>query len=53
MAHLAVVDVLATAVALRSGSEGMKQIKRVKGALKDQWTRGDAPGWAGAKYEED
>jgi RpiR family transcriptional regulator, carbohydrate utilization regulator len=53
MAHLAVVDVLATAVALRSGPEGMKQIKRVKGALKDQWTRGDAPGWAGTKYNED
>ncbi|MBI3507411.1 MAG: SIS domain-containing protein [Proteobacteria bacterium] len=54
MAHLAVVDVLATAVALRSGPEGMKQIKRVKGALKDQWMLGgETPGWVGAKDDED
>ena len=40
MAHLAVVDVLATAVAMRSGPEGVAQIRKVKEALKDQWILG-------------
>jgi RpiR family carbohydrate utilization transcriptional regulator len=53
LAHLAVVDVIATAVALRSGREGVKLIKRVKGALKDEWMLGeDIPEWVGAKDDD-
>ena len=37
LAHLAVVDVLATAVALRSGPSGVALIRRVKRALVDEW----------------
>lgn len=37
LAHLVVIDVLATAVALRSGPEGLAVIRRVKGALRDEW----------------
>jgi RpiR family carbohydrate utilization transcriptional regulator len=54
IAHLAVVDVLATAVALRSGPAGMKQIKKVKGALRDQWLLGkEMPEWTGAADDDD
>jgi RpiR family carbohydrate utilization transcriptional regulator len=54
LAHLAVVDVLATAVALRSGPTGIRQIKKVKGALKDQWILGsEIPEWVGARDDED
>src|SRR5882757_8435818 len=53
LAHLAVVDVIATAVAQRSGRDGMKLIKRVKGALKDEWMVGtELPDWVGAKDDE-
>jgi RpiR family carbohydrate utilization transcriptional regulator len=37
LAHLAVVDVLATAVALRSGPAGAEVIRRVKRAVRDEW----------------
>jgi RpiR family carbohydrate utilization transcriptional regulator len=37
LAHLAVVDVLATAVALRSGPPGAEVIRRVKRAVSDEW----------------
>jgi RpiR family carbohydrate utilization transcriptional regulator len=37
LAHLVVIDVLATAVALRSGPQGLAVIRRVKGALRDEW----------------
>ena len=37
LAHLAVVDVLATAVALRAGKRGLDTIKRVKRAVSDEW----------------
>lgn len=37
LAHLVVVDLLATAVALRSGEAGVAQIRRVKGAMRDEW----------------
>lgn len=37
LAHLAVVDVLATAVALRSGPAGAEVIRRVKRAVSDEW----------------
>ena len=37
LAHLAVVDVLATAVALRSGEDGARVIRRVKRAMRDEW----------------
>jgi len=37
LAHLAVVDVLATAVALRSGAAGADVIRRVKRAVSDEW----------------
>lgn len=37
LAHLAVVDTLATAVALRSGPGGLTLIRRVKGAMRDEW----------------
>ena len=37
LAHLAVVDVLATAVALRSGPSGAEVIRRVKRAVSDEW----------------
>jgi RpiR family carbohydrate utilization transcriptional regulator len=54
MAHLAVVDVLATAVALRAGPAGVRQIKKVKGALKDQWMLGaEIPEWVGARDDDD
>ena len=54
LAHLAVVDVIATAVALRSGPQGMRLIKRVKGALKDEWMLGeDIPEWVGAKDDDE
>jgi RpiR family transcriptional regulator, carbohydrate utilization regulator len=54
LAHLAVVDVIATAVALRSGPEGVKLIKRVKGALKDEWMLGeDIPEWVGARDDDE
>jgi len=53
LAHLAVVDVIATADAQRSGRDGMKLIKRVKGALKDEWMVGtELPDWVGAKDDE-
>ena len=53
LAHLAVVDVIATAVAQRSGRDGMKLIKRVKGALKDEWMVGtELPDWVGAKDDD-
>ncbi|MCP8938572.1 SIS domain-containing protein [Alsobacter sp. SYSU M60028] len=52
MAHLAVVDVLATAVAMRSGPSGLKQIRRVKNALRDQWMVGPDDG-LGASDEAD
>jgi RpiR family carbohydrate utilization transcriptional regulator len=53
LAHLAVVDVIATAVAQRSGPDGMKQIKRVKGALKDEWMLGaEIPDWVGVRDDE-
>ena len=53
LAHLAVVDVIATAVAQRSGPKGVKLIKRVKGALKDEWMLGaELPDWVGAKDED-
>lgn len=46
MAHLAVVDVLATAVALRSGPGAVLEIRKVKNALKDQWLLSDdMPEW--------
>ena len=54
LAHLAVVDVIATAVAQRSGPEGVKLIKRVKGALKDEWMLGaELPDWVGVRDDED
>jgi RpiR family transcriptional regulator, carbohydrate utilization regulator len=37
LAHLVVVDLLATAVALRSGETGVAQIRRVKSAMRDEW----------------
>lgn len=37
LAHLAVIDVLATAVALRAGAEGAAVIRRVKHAVSDEW----------------
>lgn len=37
LAHLAVVDVLATAVALQGGPEGVATIRRVKRAMRDEW----------------
>jgi RpiR family transcriptional regulator, carbohydrate utilization regulator len=37
LAHLAVVDVLATAVALRAGERGAALIARVKRAVQDEW----------------
>jgi len=37
LAHLVVVDLLATTVALRSGEAGVGQIRRVKGAMRDEW----------------
>lgn len=37
LAHLAVVDVLATAVALKSGADGADNIRRVKLAMRDEW----------------
>jgi RpiR family transcriptional regulator, carbohydrate utilization regulator len=37
LAHLAVVDVLATAVALEGGSGRVATIRRVKRALRDEW----------------
>ena len=37
MAHLAVVDVLATAVALEAGESRVATIRRVKRALRDEW----------------
>lgn len=40
LAHLAVVDVLATAVALKSGDDGAKVIRRVKQAMRDEWLVG-------------
>jgi len=53
LAHLAVVDVIATAVAQRSGPDGMKLIKRVKGALKDEWMLGaELPDWVGVRDDE-
>lgn len=53
LAHLAVVDVIATAVAQRSGPDGMKLIKRVKGALKDEWMLGaEIPDWVGVRDDE-
>ncbi len=43
LAHLVVVDLLATTVALRSGEAGVAQIRRVKGAMRDEWLiNGDA-----------
>jgi len=54
LAHLAVVDVIATAVAQRSGPDGMKLIKRVKGALKDEWMLGaEIPDWVGVRDDDD
>jgi len=53
MAQLAVVDVLATAVALRAGPSGLRTIKKVKGALQDQWMLGkDLPEWSSATDED-
>ena len=53
LAHLAVVDVIATAVAQRSGPDGVKLIKRVKGALKDEWMLGaELPDWVGVRDDE-
>ena len=37
LAHLVIVDLLATAVALRSGDAGIALIRRVKGAMRDEW----------------
>ncbi len=37
LAHLVVVDVLATATALRSGKQGIALIRRVKEAMRDEW----------------
>lgn len=37
LAHLVVVDLLSTAVALRSGPEGLALIRRVKTAVRDEW----------------
>ena len=37
LAHLAVVDVLATAVAISSGERGVTLIRRVKRAVEDEW----------------
>jgi RpiR family carbohydrate utilization transcriptional regulator len=37
LAHLAVVDTLATAVAMRSGRDGVARIRRVKQAMRDEW----------------
>lgn len=37
LAHLAVVDVLATAVALEGGPDGVATIRRVKRAMRDEW----------------
>jgi RpiR family carbohydrate utilization transcriptional regulator len=49
MAQLAVVDVLATAVAMRAGPSGLRTIKKVKGALQDQWMLAkDLPDWLAA-----
>ena len=53
LAHLAVVDVIATAVAQRCGPDGMKVIRRVKGALRDEWMLGaDIPAWVGVRDDE-
>jgi RpiR family carbohydrate utilization transcriptional regulator len=53
MAHLAVVDVLATAVALRAGPEGVARIARVKEAMRDQWLVGPYAAPAAPDDEED
>ncbi|MBN8889862.1 MAG: hypothetical protein ABS99_02980 [Acetobacteraceae bacterium SCN 69-10] len=37
LAHLVVVDLLSTAVALRSGPDGLALIRRVKTAVRDEW----------------
>ncbi len=37
LAHLAVVDILATSVALRRGSDTAQEFQRIKGSLEDQW----------------
>lgn len=54
LAQLAVVDVLATAVALRAGPPGLRTIKKVKRALKDQWLLGKGlPEWLDGGEEDD
>ncbi len=37
LAHLAVVDLLSTAVAVRAGQDGVAMIQRVKMAVRDEW----------------
>lgn len=37
LAHLAIVDILATSVALRRGPEVPEQLRRIKSTLRDQW----------------
>jgi RpiR family carbohydrate utilization transcriptional regulator len=41
LAHLAVVDLLSTAVALRAGQQGLAVIQRVKTAVRDEWLTTD------------
>ncbi|WP_270934861.1 SIS domain-containing protein [Falsiroseomonas oryzae] len=41
LAHLAVVDLLSTAVAVRAGPGGVATIQRVKTAVRDQWLSPD------------
>lgn len=40
LAHLVVVDILATSVALRRGGDTAKEFQRIKDALEDQWIVG-------------
>lgn len=44
LAHLAVVDLLSTAVAVRAGQAGIAMIQRVKTAVRDEWLPADLPG---------
>ena len=41
LAHLAVIDLLSTAVALRAGPKGAMMIQRVKTAVRDEWLAHD------------
>ncbi len=44
LAHLAVVDILATSVALRRGGDTAEEFQRIKDSLEDQRVIADAPG---------